>query len=295
MQISLPKNTASIYPPNTGAAPRIQLLDYSAQDEVLAFLARPLVHTAYLSSLINDNGLVSSFNRGSFYGYRNYFGKLEGIALIGHAILIETVSDEALRGFAEVAQKSKKAHLIMGEENSIDSFWGYYAKAGQEMRRACRELMFELRWPVEVSRQPNDLRWATAADLNLITSVHAEMAFEESGVDPREHDVEGFTERCARRIEQGRTWVVTAHEKLLFKADVLAETPKTTYLEGVWVNPEERGRGVGRGCLGQLARMLLWRTESISLCVNDDNEQAQTFYKKAGFHLRTVYDTIFLK
>lgn len=288
-------NDVALTLPRLEAHPGVELLDSSAQGEVLAFLKRPLVHTAYLSNLINDNGLVSPFNRGSFYGYRDYFGRLQGVALIGHAILLETVSDAALQGLAEMAQRCKKAHLIMGEENRIDSFWGYYAKAGQEMRRACRELMFELRWPMEAPKQACKLRLATPADLDLIVSVHAEMACEESGIDPREQDSQGFSDRCAKRIEQGRTWVTTSDRKLLFKADVLAETPKTTYLEGVWVNPDVRRQGYGRSCMGQLAKILLWRSESICLCVNDENEEAQMFFRKAGYHIRTVYDTIFLK
>ena len=125
--------------------------------------------------------------------------------------------------------------------------------------------------------------------------VHAQMAFEESGVDPRQNDANGFCERYARRIAQGRTWVLIENGKLQFKAEIVAETPEATYIEGVWVNPESRRQGYGRRCLSQLARMLLWRTKSVCLFVNDENDEGQNFYKQAGYHLRTVYDTIFLK
>jgi predicted GNAT family acetyltransferase len=47
--------------------------------------------------------------------------------------------------------------------------------------------------------------------------------------------------------------------------------------------------------MSQLARTLLWRTKSICLLVNDENEDARRFYQQVGYHLRTVYDTIFLK
>jgi predicted GNAT family acetyltransferase len=125
--------------------------------------------------------------------------------------------------------------------------------------------------------------------------VHAQMALEESGIDPRDHDAAGFSDRYARRIKQGRTWAVIENGKLLFKAEVVAETPETTYIEGVWVNMEARRQGYGRRCMSQLARMLLWRTKSICLFVNDENEDARRFYRSVGFHLRTVYDTIFLQ
>ena len=81
---------------------------------------------------------------------------------------METVNDSALRAFAEIAQQCTTAHVIMCEEDRIDKFWGYYAPAGQGMRRACRELLFELRWPIEVSRQSCKLRLATPEDLDQL-------------------------------------------------------------------------------------------------------------------------------
>jgi predicted GNAT family acetyltransferase len=276
------------------AAGSVNALQNSELVDVLTFLGRRPIYTAYLAGMIRDNGIESQLNRGTFYGYRNHLGELEGVALIGHATLLETSNDQALQAFAKTAQRCKAVHLIMCEENRIENFWSYYAVEGQEMRRACRELLFELRWPIEVS-QVSNLRLATAEDLPLLLPVHAEMALEESGVDPRQQDAAGFYERYARRIAQGRTWVLTEDGKLQFKAEVVAETPETTYIEGVWVNPEARRQGYGRRCMSQLARMLLWRTKSICLFVNDENEDAQRFYKQAGYHLRTVYDTIFLK
>jgi predicted GNAT family acetyltransferase len=287
-------NTAC-YLPLAEAAGHVEPLKDCEYSEVLAFLEKRATYTACLAGLIRDNGVQSPFNRGTFYGYRNSLGRLEGVALIGHATLMETASSQALQAFAKTAQHCKQVHLIMCEENRIDQFWGYYAVAGQEMRRACRQLLFELRWPIEASRHVSHLRLATLKDLDLLIPVHAEMALGESGVDPREQDAQGFLERYSRRIEQGRTWVLTEDGKLQFKADVVAETPDTTYIEGVWVNPEVRGQGYGKRCMSQLARMLLWRTKSICLFVNDENVDAQRFYKQVGYHLRTVYDTIFLK
>jgi predicted GNAT family acetyltransferase len=282
------------YFPASARAGRVDVLESSEQAEVLAFLERRPIHTAYLAGMVRDNGLESELNRGTFYGYRNSLGELEGVALIGHATLLETTSNEALQAFAKTAQSCNAVHLIMCEENSIDNFWSYYAAEGQQMRRACRELLFELRWPVEVS-QVSNLRLATLEDLPLLLPIHAQMALEESGVDPMEQDAAGFYARYARRIAQGRTWVLTEGGQLQFKAEVVAETPATSYIEGVWVNLSARRQGYGRRCMSQLARMLLWRTKSICLFVNDENEEAQRFYKQAGYHLRTVYDTIFLK
>lgn len=296
MHVSLSTRTNSAeYLLSAGADAAVETLTNGDQDEVLAFLGMRSLHTAYLSGLVRDNGILSSHNRGTFFAYRNNLRAIEGVALIGHAILMETVSNRAIRAFAETAQRFTMAHLIMCQEDQVDKFWAFYARAGQEMHRASRQLLFELRWPIEVSKPVSTLRLATVDDLNLLIPVHADMAHEESGIDPREVDESGFTERYTRRIAQGRTWILVEDGELLFKAEIVSETLETTYIEGIWVNPKVRRQGYGQSCMSQLARMLLWRTRSLCLVANDENEAARAFFRQAGYHARGVYDTIFLK
>ncbi|MCA1642138.1 MAG: GNAT family N-acetyltransferase [Acidobacteria bacterium] len=185
--------------------------------------------------------------------------------------------------------------MIMGEQELIANFWRGYSEAGQEFRLACRELLFELRRPVAVGEAVEGLRLATHDDLELIIPVQAELAREESGVDPREVDPEGFRARTARRVGQGRTWVVISGGRLAFKAEVQSETTEVVYLEGVYVAPSERGRGFGSRCLSQLSLSLLGRAPSICLLVNERNREAHDLYRRVGFRFRCVYDTIFLQ
>jgi predicted GNAT family acetyltransferase len=124
--------------------------------------------------------------------------------------------------------------------------------------------------------------------------VQAELAFAESGVNPMQIDPEGFRERCLRRIEQGRTWVVVENGGLVFKADVVSKTPEVIYVEGVWLREDHRHQNVGTRLMSELMRRLLKETNSICLLVNEMNEWAQRFYRKCGFHFRATYETIFL-
>lgn len=263
--------------------------------EVLAFLAERPVHTICLTGLIRDNGIVSELNRGTFYGCRNSAGRLEGVALIGHATLIETRTRAAIREFALVAQIHNRLHMIMAEQEKIEEFWNHYADDGQAMRLACRELLFELKSSVETLHEVKNLRFATLDDLHLIAPVHAAMAEAESGVNPLEKDREGFLKRCARRISKNRVLVLIENDRVIFKTDVQAETSETVYLEGIYVSPQERGTGLGRRCLTQLCSDLLARTRSICVLVNEENEKAHAFYRMCGFKRISSYDTIFLK
>lgn len=264
-------------------------------NEVIAFLSERPIHTVCMIGLIRDNGLISEHNRGTFYGCRNSEGRLEGVALIGHATLIETRTRGAIREFALVAQIHNRLHMIMAEQEKVEEFWNYYADDGQSMRLACRELLFELKNAVETRKEVKGLRLANLDDLHLIVPVHAAMAEAESGINPLETDREGFLARCARRISKNRVWVMIEDGKLIFKADIQAETPEIIYLEGVYVNPEFRGTGLARRCFAQLCENLLTKTRSVCVLANEENEKAHAFYRMCGFKRISNYDTIFLK
>jgi len=283
-----------LFVPETTERPIVSKLTSECQTEVLEFLSRRPIHNVGMIGFIRDNGLVSRLNRGTFYACRNHSGELEGVALIGHATLMETKTDRALEAFADLARRCGRKHMIMGEQEQIETFWSYYSEDEQAMRRVCREHLFQLTWPVPVHEEVPELRLATPGDIELLMPIHARMAFEESGIDPLERDAAGFRDRCARRIEQNRTWVWTEQDRVMFKADVVADTSDVVYLEGIWVAEEMRNSGYGLRCLSQLCRRLLQETESICVLVNDNNRPAQALYDRAGFKRIALYDTIFI-
>jgi ribosomal protein S18 acetylase RimI-like enzyme len=282
-------------PPVVLGSLKIELLADSAEAEVLDFLGVRAIHTVVMTGFIRDNGLDSPFNRGAFYACRNPRGQLEGVALIGHVILVEVRTVAALKAFALLAQNYPSAHMTMGEQERVACFWSYYAEGGLPPRRLCRELLFEQSWSVESHEFVKGLRRATLNDLHLVMPVHAQMAFAESGINPLESDAYGFRLRLARRIEQGRVWVWVEDDSLIFKADIVSDTPEVNYLEGVYVNPTMRGKGYGLRCMSQLSRILLGRTKSLCLLVNEENQEAQSLFYRAGYKVRSYYDTIFLQ
>jgi uncharacterized protein len=272
----------------------VEPLQAEQQSEVLSFLAARPQHTFVMSGWIRDNGLVSALNRGTFYGHRNAQGQLDGVALIGHVILFETSNEAALAEFARLTQDCESANTVMGEADKVERFLSYYTREGQTPRLIYRERLFERRRKQDVDEAVMGLRLATAADLELVAPVHAQMAFEESGINPLFVDPEGFYRRCARRIQQKRVWVNVENDQLIFKADVISDTPEVIYLEGVYVSPKKRGNGLGARCMKQLTNEFLMRTNSVCLMVNHQNSAANACYKKAGYTVRDLYDTLYL-
>ena len=272
----------------------LQRLKDKHKAEALAFLsARPL-HTVFLAGFIYDHGLESPENRGAFYAFRNREGGIEGVALIGNAILFETESNVALKAFARVAQGCDFARVILGEKEKVARFWSYYSTSGQTLRRRNQQLLLEQQWPLEAREPIAALRRATPADLPLILPVNNQLIFEERGDKPLEIDPEGFARRCLQRIKQGRALVWIENGRLIFNVNIICETPDAVYLEGVYVHPEERGKGYGLRCMSQVGRSLLKRAQSICLLTIESNTRAQAFYRAAGYKLRGHYDTLFL-
>lgn len=285
----------SAYLPQPDLNLSVARLTDAQKPEVLGFLAERPIHTVIMMGMIRDNGLVSDLNRGTFYGCRNSEGRLEGVAVIGHATLLEARTRRAVVEIAHTAQTHDRLHMFMAERGIAEDFWNAYSEEGQAMRFACRELLFQLDKTPEPVKHVAELRLATIIDLDLVAPVHAALAEAESGINPLETDREPFLARCARRIYQKRVWIVVKDGKLLFKADLQAETPEMIYLEGVYSAPEVRGSGLAQNCLTQLCSSLLQRTRSVCMLVNDENRVAQAVYRMCGFKCISQYDTIFLR
>jgi predicted GNAT family acetyltransferase len=126
-----------------------------------------------------------------------------------------------------------------------------------------------------------------------VVQAQAAMALEISGVDPLKKDPAGFRERYLRRIEKKRVWVLIEDGRLIFKTDVIADTPQASYIEGVYVTPSERGKGLGRRCLTDLSRILMKRGKAIYLFVENQNVRTQSFYLNLGFTAAGQYDLLY--
>ncbi|MEP6850191.1 MAG: GNAT family N-acetyltransferase [Acidobacteriota bacterium] len=264
------------------------------EGEVLAFLNVRPVHTVVMTSFVLDNGIESELNRGKFYGYRSEDGQLEGVALIGHSTLVEARSSEALKALAFAARTSTTPiHLIMSSGETAEEFWSFYGDGFHEPRLTCTEFLFEVNFPFMVPKCDWEVRKAESNELTDIAEAQAAIAFMESGVDPMLKDREGFMNRVLRRIEQNRVFVVYEGDKMVFKADIIAETAEVIYLEGVYVAPEYRGKGVGSSCLAKLTLNLLKRVQNVCLLSNINFIDAHMSYVKAGFKHTDSCTTIF--
>ena len=93
-----------------------------------------------------------------------------------------------------------------------------------------------------------------------------------------------YRARVAELISQGRAFARIEDGRVIFKAEVGAATAQACQIQGVWVDPGLRGRGLANG---GMAAVVAQAQESIapvvSLYVNDFNAPARAAYTKVGF------------
>lgn len=265
------------------------------EPEALRFLAERPIHTVVVASLMRDNGAVSPNNRGIFYVCRNRSKKIEGIALIGHATIVEARTDHAVAAFAQLAANSPHAYLIRGERHTVETFWQQYSEGGQQARLVCREMLFEKTERIPPFEPVAELRPATLREAEHVVAINAQLILQERDSDPRQADPEGFRGRVERRINQNRVWIWMRDGKAIFKADIIGDTPEMIYLEGIHVHPDERRKGYGKRCLLQLSSILARPGRSVCLTVNQRKANAVAFYARAGFDYHSEYETIYLR
>lgn len=272
---------------------KVNALEQSNSNEALLFLSQRPVDNVIMSGFMRDNGVVSPQNRGTFFGCWNRAGSLEGVALVGHGITFDSRSEAATEMFAHLAKRTASSHLLMGERDQVRSFWRFYSPRKTAPRRLRDVAILELRHPFKGCEQVHDLRPAMTQELDAVTALHARMVAEETGDDPLLTDPESFRQRCLRRIKQGRTWVWFKDARIIYKADVIAQTSDVAYIEGVYVSPEERGKGYGRRCLAQMGTHLLAGVTSVCLFADEHDDRSQNFYTSIGYLPASRYSILY--
>lgn len=268
-------------------------LTESHSAETLSFLSERPVDNVIMSGFIRDHGMISPYNRGRFYGCRNRAGALEGVALIGYGMSFDARSEAVTKSFARLTRRSPDSHLLMGESEQVRRFWHYYAPDGATPRLLRDVVLLEQRLPYDGCEEVRGLRPATPGDLEEVAALHSEMMREETGGDPFRTDREGFLHRCLQRIERRRTWAWFDGGRIIYKADVIAQTPEAAYIEGICIHPQDRHKGYGRRCLAQMGRQLLEQANAVCLFVDEQNRRAQDFYLSIGYARASRYHILY--
>jgi predicted GNAT family acetyltransferase len=120
------------------------------------------------------------------------------------------------------------------------------------------------------------------------------MYTEEVGASPLADDGgHGYLQRVTELVRTRRAYARIADGRVVFKAELAVVTRHTAQIQGVWVEPAWRGRGLAAAGVAAVVRDALRRVApSVSLYVNDFNTAARAVYARCGFRQVGTFATV---
>jgi uncharacterized protein len=248
-------------------------------EQILAFCEEAPVERVFLEDVARRGlGRFSAIAEGS---------SLVALCHVGANVV---PSGEGCAAFADATVRGR-ARMIIGHEDAVDDLW---AAAQGRMPRPRDDRpgqpVYELTEPPEPG--DTELRAATLADLERLVPACAAAHREEIGIDPLQRDPEGFRWRTRAQIEEGRSWLWTEDDTILFKAEASAWTPSAVQIQQVWVDPAVRGRGYAQRGMRDLCRRLLEEVPVVCLFVRPENAPALRVYEAVGMRRRFSYRSL---
>lgn len=133
-------------------------------------------------------------------------------------------------------------------------------------------------------------------ELDVLYPASVAMFTEEVGVSPELSDGGvAYRASVAELVRAGRAFARIENGQVMFKAEVGVVSPRVCQIQGVWVAPRWRGRGLaapGMAAVARLARATC--APVVTLYVNDYNERARRAYSEVGFREHATYMSVLL-
>lgn len=213
-------------------------------------------------------------------------GKVEALCYAGANLVPVNADADACRVFADRARRQgRRCSSIVGPAGQVGTLWSLLEQAWGPARavRANQPLMVISDQP-KVAPDPL-VRRVTPSEIDILYPACVAMFTEEVGVSPFNGDGGAlYRARVAELIAQGRAFARIEDGRVVFKAEVGAATSQACQIQGVWVDPQLRGRGLSNsGMAAVVMQAQATIAPLVSLYVNDFNAPARAAYRKVGF------------
>ncbi len=284
----------------SGRAAEGRILGDADIDAALAVCARVPVDSVLAASriaVVARSGLRPT--GGQLWGYERG-GALVAVCWAG-ANVVPVVPDgdpRALDAFARIArQQGRRSSSIVGQADAALGLWERLSDiwtAPREIRANQPSLVID---HDPLVRPDPAVRRSLPDEYSMVLPACISMFAEEVGYSPASGPNGPYEERVRTLIAEGRSFVRLGPgptgAQVEFKAELGAVAGGVAQVQGVWVEPGRRGRGLSE--IGMAAVVALARRDvapTVSLYVNDYNARALAAYRRVGFRQVGTYATV---
>ena len=268
--------------------PTARVLDDSDERAVTRLLAADPVAACVLAGRVEALGTAASALGAPLWGFGSGSG-LEAVCLAGANLIpfaLPGTERDAAQAFAERARRAgRRCSTIVGPAASVAPLWELLAPSwGPARDHRPRQPLLAIDGPPAIAPEPR-VRAVRPDQLETLLPAAVAMFTEEVGISPLRVDGgAGYRARVAELVRLGQSLAWIEDGEVLFKAEIGAVSRAACQVQGVWVAPAHRGRGIGSA--GTAAVVEYARTTIapvVSLYVNDFNAPARAAYRRVGF------------
>lgn len=256
-------------------------------DEAVArsLVASDPVTNVFVGSRL-DAGVLSPFGGGVLWGWPG--DSPRALLHVGaNMVPVGAVDPAAMAAFVEAVGRRRSCQSIVGPATlagplwrALGERWGPAYRDVREIRRS--QPLMELRTEPLVAADQR-LRPVTLTHFESYLAASVAMYREEVGSDPVADSGAGYRNYCRWLVESGRAFGIVEDGEVVFKADIGASHAGVAQIQGVWLTPRLRGRGLSAPAMAGVVEYVLADYAVASLYVNDFNTRAVRLYERIGF------------
>lgn len=261
--------------------------------EMRALVERDPIAHCFVASRLTDPMDPWSLG-GQIWGWFES-GRLRSALYTGANLIPVETTPHARVALADHARRlGRRASSLVGPVDEVLDLWRLLGPAWGPARevRATQHLMATAQ-PATRPGHPG-LRPLRPDELDLLMPAAIAMFIEEVGVSPVDHGGgPAYRARFGELLRAGRALAVIEDGRIVFKAEIGSATPRVCQVQGVWVHPELRGRGLGwAGMAAVVDHARTHVAPTVSLYVNDYNRPAVATYQRVGFQVVGTFATV---
>jgi uncharacterized protein len=233
---------------------------------------------------------------GQMWGYI-VDGELRALCHVGANLVPVAATAESCAAFADRAARQRRlSSTIVGPRQAVELLWADLADewgTPREMRWDQPHL--EISSAALVNADPA-VRRTTPDEIDVLYPACVAMYREEVGVSPEADGGRNlYRARVAQLVNRGWSFSRIEDGRVLFKAEIGSQTSRASQLQGVYVDREHRGRGLGTAGVATVVRTVLAEgSPAVTLYVNADNEPARRAYERVGFRRTRLFASVLL-
>lgn len=269
-----------------------RLLDNRDAHWVRAALDEDPVSTCMVAARVETAGTDPWRLGGELWAFGQ---RLDGLCFSG-ANLVPLRGDRcAVRAFADRAlRRTRTCSSLVGPAGPVLALWQeLMGDWGPSREVRGDQPLLAMTGPPHIAPDPL-VRPVRLAELDRYIPAAIAMFTEEVGIDPTRGDGgAGYRARVAELVAAGRAFARFEGGEVVFKAEIGAMSRRVGQLQGVWVHPDWRGRGLGSaGTAAVVQRLVGGLGRVASLYVNSYNHPARAAYRRLGFRQVGTFATV---